>query len=120
MPCSCAIEFAEESSNLQKSVACMTALTMVRDTLQTEHIADGTHMTNEAITLDDIANPHKIIYMKWCCVHHEASNCLFKLFHVAVSQFERAPEKHGLFVHAIAQIVQLRHHDKRDGGLVWM
>ena len=45
--------------------------------------------------------------MKWCRVRHEATNRLFKRFRVAVNRFERSPTKHGLFLHSIAQIVQL-------------
>ena len=48
------------------------------------YIANGTYKTNEAITLDDIANRYEILYTKWCQVRHEATNRLFKLFHMAL------------------------------------
>ena len=69
--------------------------------------ADGTYKCNQAIGPDDIANNYEQQYMKWCRSRHEATNRLFKLFGVAVNRFERSPTKHGLFLHAIAQIIQL-------------
>ena len=71
------------------------------------YIADGTYKCDEAIGPDDIANHYEQQYMKWSRSRHEATNRLFKLFGVAVNRFERAPVKHGLFLHAIAQIIQL-------------
>ena len=71
------------------------------------YIADGTYKCNQAITPEDAQNRYEIQYMKWCRVRHEATNRLFKLFRVAVNRFERSPYKHGLFLHSIAQIVQL-------------
>ena len=45
--------------------------------------------------------------MKWCRPRHETVNGLFKRFKVAASRFERSPFKHGSFLHAVAQVVQL-------------
>lgn len=71
------------------------------------YIADGLYLCNEAIIPDNVANDYEHIYMKWCRSRHEATNRLFKLFRVACNRFERSPIKHGLFLHSIAQIVQL-------------
>jgi len=71
------------------------------------YIADGTYTCNQALIPHDIANHYESVYMQWCRTRHEATNKLFKLFKVVCNKFERSPFKHGLFVHAIAQIVQL-------------
>ena len=71
------------------------------------YIADGTYQCNEAIRPDDVATHYETVYMKWCRSRHENINRLFKQFRVAKAVFERSVEKHGLFLHAIAQIVQL-------------
>ena len=71
------------------------------------HVADGTHNTNRALTPIDIANHYESLHMQWCRTRHEATNRLFKVFKVVCNRFERSPFKHGRFMHAIAQIVQL-------------
>ena len=71
------------------------------------YIADGTYRCIEALQPDDAVCEYESYYMKWCRSRHETVNGLIKLFRVAHNRFERAPAKHGLFLHAIANIVQL-------------
>lgn len=71
------------------------------------YIADGTYKCPEALIPYDAITWYETYYMSAARARHETVNQLFKQFRVIRNKFSRAPEKHGLFTHAIAQIVQL-------------
>jgi hypothetical protein len=71
------------------------------------YVADGTYRCPQAIFPDEAVTDYQAFYMRLCRSRHEATNNLFKRFNVVKNIFSRHPSKHGLFLHSIAQIVQL-------------
>ena len=72
-----------------------------------KYIADGGYSRAQAIIPDDAVTWYERFYMATVRARHETINQLFEQFKVIRNRFERKVTKHGLFVHAIAQIIQL-------------
>ena len=72
-----------------------------------KYIADSGYTCQQAIIPDDAITWYERLYMSTARARHETINQLFKQFKVIRNRFERHVKRHGLFVHSIAQIIQL-------------
>jgi hypothetical protein len=72
-----------------------------------QYIADDTYRCPEALLPEDASNVEEYFYMDVARARHEQVNRLFKLFKVLSNRFKRDVAKHGVFMHAVANIVQL-------------
>ena len=70
-------------------------------------IADNGHLCDEALMPHDATSWIEKNYMALARARHETVNAQFKQFRVIGNRFHREVEKHGIFMHAIANIVQL-------------
>ena len=71
------------------------------------YLADGTYRCPEALIPYNAETWYERHYMAVARSRHETMNQHFKQFRVIKNKFSRHPTKHGLFTHAIAQIIQL-------------
>jgi hypothetical protein len=71
------------------------------------YIADGGYCTPQALHPHDAFTHEETAYMQICRTRHETINRLFKNFSIVGNTFTRSVEKHGLFLYAIANIVQV-------------
>ena len=72
------------------------------------YIADGGYKSKGMVLNPDDAVSQEINdYMQICRTRHETINTLFKHFAIIGNRFHRDVSKHGLFTHAVANIVQL-------------
>jgi hypothetical protein len=72
-----------------------------------QYIADDTYRTAEALLPEDAATVEEYHFMAAARARHEQVNRLFKFFKIVADRFGRKVSKHGLFMHAVANIVQL-------------
>jgi hypothetical protein len=72
-----------------------------------QYVADDTYLTPCALLPGDATSLEEHEYMAAARARHEQINRLFKLFRILKLPFERKVTKHGLFMHAVANIVQL-------------
>ena len=76
--------------------------------LPNEHyIADNGYMTECALTPVSAIILYELKYMANCRAGHEQLNRLFKQFNCIQNTFKREVKKHGLYAHAVANIIQL-------------
>ena len=72
------------------------------------YIADGGYKLLGIVLNPDTAfTQAENDYMQICRTRHETINTRFKKFAIIDNTFDRAVEKHGLFTHAVANIVQV-------------
>lgn len=71
------------------------------------YVADGTYNTPYSLQPQDALDDQELIFMEYVRSRHETINRFFKQFSMMRNMFKRSPEKHGLFMHSIANIVQL-------------
>jgi hypothetical protein len=71
------------------------------------YIADGGYRTPQALSPYDAYDSEERMYMQICRTRHETINGSFKNFKVVGDRFTRAVEKHGLFLYAVANVVQV-------------
>jgi hypothetical protein len=72
-----------------------------------QYIADDTYRTPCALLPEDASNLDEYEYMDVARARHEQMNRLLKTFKVVSNIFKREVTKHGLFMYAVANIVQL-------------
>jgi hypothetical protein len=71
------------------------------------YIADGGYRTPQALHPLDAYTHEETHYMQICRTRHETVNRLFKNFAIVGDVFTRAVHKHGLFLYAVANVVQV-------------
>jgi hypothetical protein len=71
------------------------------------YIADGGYRTPQALCPLDAFTHEERAYMQICRTRHETINRLLKNFSIVGTVFKRDVGKHGLFLYAVANIVQV-------------
>ena len=71
------------------------------------YVADSIYNNDFAIRPEDAETEYEHWYMAWARARHEQINRLFKRFKVIKNVFKRDVNKHGIFTHAIANILQI-------------
>jgi hypothetical protein len=71
------------------------------------YIADGGYRTPQALSPLDAYTEEERLYMQICRTRHETINRLFKNFSIVGNTFTRSVEKHGIFLYAVANVVQV-------------
>jgi hypothetical protein len=72
-----------------------------------QYIADDTYRTAEALIPSDADTLDEYEFMAAAQARHEQVSRLFKFLKIVANPFKRKVNKHGFFMHAVANIAQL-------------
>ena len=72
-----------------------------------QYVADNGYKTDRALTPVNAINLYELKYVANCPACHEQLNRLFKGFNLLQNTFKRDVTKHRIYVHAVANIIQL-------------